>query len=166
MLTARTDQAVRLQALRIGVADYMTKPFDEEELLTRLHNLLKRAQERDLWTAQPDEADVTTTGEAWIQRIEQLVVSQLADDTLQVSQLAAAVSMSQRHFYRAIKARTGLSPIQFVQEVRLQTARDWLETQQYTTVKEIAMRVGFQKPSYFTQLFRQRYGINPASLLA
>ena len=165
MLTARTDQAVRLQALRLGVADYMTKPFDEEELLTRLHNLLTRAQERNQWVQQTAPADESPVDEDWLQRVEQFIQHRLSDSSFQITGLSDAFHMSQRQFYRSIKERTGLSPLQFVQEIRLQTAWEWLETRRYETVKEIAFSVGFQKPSYFTQLFRQRFGINPASLL-
>jgi signal transduction histidine kinase/DNA-binding response OmpR family regulator len=46
MLTARADIRDKLTALRIGVDDYLLKPFDEEELLTRIHNLLKNSQLR------------------------------------------------------------------------------------------------------------------------
>ena len=168
MLTARTDQAVRLQALRLGVADYLTKPFDEEELLTRLHNLLERGHERQLWRALPAPADAPPiqTDQNWLQQIEQVILTRLADSTFQVTELAEAATMSQSQFYRQLKELTGLSPIQFVQEVRLQTARDWLENRRYETVKQVAHSVGFQKPSYFAQLFRQRFGITPGSLLA
>jgi len=168
MLMARTDQAVRLQALRLGVADYLTKPFDEEELLTRLHNLLERGHECQLWRALPAPADAPPiqTDENWLQQIEQVILTRLADSTFQVTELAEAATMSQSQFYRQLKELTGLSPIQFVQEVRLQTARDWLENRRYETVKQVAHSVGFQKPSYFAQLFRQRFGITPGSLLA
>ena len=41
MLTARADIQDRLTALRIGVDDYLLKPFEEEELIARIQNLLK-----------------------------------------------------------------------------------------------------------------------------
>jgi DNA-binding response OmpR family regulator len=46
MLTARADTKMKIRALRIGVDDYVTKPFQEEELLVRIANLLKNYDER------------------------------------------------------------------------------------------------------------------------
>lgn len=172
MLTARYNQQVRLQALELGVADYLTKPFDEDELLARVRNLLDRAYERAFWL--PSSGDTPVAGEmtaveptlgadaAWLQRIQALVVTSLTDSRFQVNDLADAVNMSQRHFYRRLKTLTGLSPIQFVQEVRLQTACEWIEENRYKTVKEVANRVGFQKVSYFSRLYHQRFGISPS----
>ncbi|MEZ0483160.1 hybrid sensor histidine kinase/response regulator transcription factor [Fibrella aquatica] len=171
MLTARFNQEVRLQALKLGVADYLTKPFDEDELLVRIQNLLDRARERAFWgTTVPDEPeDEESTGknnpfpnDNWIQDIQALVVAKLTDSRFQVTDLAEATNMSQRQFYRRLKTLTGLSPIQFVQEVRLQTAYEWIEEDRYKTVKEVAYRVGFQKVSYFSRLYQQRFGVHPS----
>ena len=86
----------------------------------------------------------------------------LTDSRFQVNDLADAVNMSQRHFYRRLKTLTGFSPIHFVQEVRLQTAYEWIEEGRYKTVKEIAHHVGFQKVSYFSRLYQQRFGVYPS----
>ncbi|AUD04294.1 ATP-binding protein [Spirosoma pollinicola] len=174
MLTARVSQDVRLQALQLGVSDYLTKPFDEDELLARVHNLLDRNRERAFWLTQaPDDSPDSSPAvdgslssfEDWLQDIHQLVVTHLTDSRFQVNDLAEAANMSQRQFYRRIKTQTGLSPIQFVQEVRLQTAREWLELNRYKTIKEVAFEVGFQKVSYFSRLFQQRFGVSPASMI-
>ncbi|RYF70590.1 MAG: response regulator, partial [Cytophagaceae bacterium] len=171
MLTARFSQEIRLRALQLGVADYLTKPFDEDELLTRIQNLLDRAHERAFWTTpsaqdlesdEPDETNVPPPDESWLQGIQQQVVARLTDNRFQVTDLAEAANMSQRQFYRRLKTLTGLSPIQFVQEVRLQTAYEWIEESRYKTVKEVAHRVGFQKVSYFSRLYQQRFGIYPS----
>jgi two-component system, OmpR family, alkaline phosphatase synthesis response regulator PhoP len=44
ILTARTQQAEKLRGLRLGADDYMTKPFDPEELLARIRAVLRRAR--------------------------------------------------------------------------------------------------------------------------
>ncbi|NID09832.1 hybrid sensor histidine kinase/response regulator transcription factor [Fibrivirga algicola] len=171
MLTARFSQEVRLQALQLGVADYLTKPFDEDELLTRIQNLLDRAREREFWlnpstdvalAEEPTEVEVSPLDNTWLQTIQSLVIANLTDSRFQVTDLADASNMSQRQFYRRLKATTGLSPIQFVQEVRLQTAHEWIEENRCKTVKEVAHRVGFQKVSYFSRLYQQRFGIYPS----
>ncbi len=160
VLTVSTNQTVRLQALRLGVADYMTKPFDEDELLTRMHNLLIRAQERNQLTGQGALPGESHMDEDWVQRVEQYIQTKLSDSSFQVSSLPDVFHISQCQFYQEIKERTGLSPLQFIQEIRLQTAREWLEPRRYETIKEVAYGTGFQKPPYFAQLFR----INPAGV--
>ena len=74
-----------------------------------------------------------------------------------VHSIADAVHSSERQLYRRLKKLTGFSPNQFVQEIRLQTAREWLENQHHTTVKEVCYGVGFQDPVYFSRLFLQRF---------
>jgi signal transduction histidine kinase/DNA-binding response OmpR family regulator/ligand-binding sensor domain-containing protein len=167
MLTARTALEDKLDALRTGVADYLTKPFDEDELLARVHNLLERARERDAWRAQAaDEAapHPPTAGEAWLLELEALVRSQLTDSRLQVGYLADALNLSERQLYRRVKESTGLSPNQYIQEIRLQTARTWLEAGRFSSVKEVSHAVGFGQTEYFSRLFQQRFGKNPSEL--
>ncbi|MEZ0542901.1 response regulator [Fibrella arboris] len=171
MLTARFSQEVRIKALQLGIADYLTKPFNEEELVARIQNLLDRARERAFWIMpaatgsgiheETPESAATSVDDDWLQRIQALIIANLTDSRFQVNDLAEATNMSQRHFYRRVKTLTGLSPIQFVQEVRLQMAHEWIESTRYTTVKEVAHRVGFQKVSYFSRLYHQRFGVHP-----
>ncbi|GAB3930799.1 hybrid sensor histidine kinase/response regulator transcription factor [Larkinella terrae] len=169
MLTARNSQDVKLQALRLGVADYMTKPFDEDELLTRISNLLERSQERQVWQQHLTDETASTTPasaeEEWLLQLQQITMKNLANRYFQVNTLAEAVNSSERQLYRRLKKLTGFSPNQFIQEVRLQAAREWLEKQTYITVKEVCFAVGFQDPVYFSRLFLQRFGKYPASFL-
>ncbi|WP_191908804.1 hybrid sensor histidine kinase/response regulator transcription factor [Larkinella humicola] len=168
MLTARTSQDVKLEALRLGVADYVTKPFDQDELITRIGNLLERSQERTAWQQQlPSETagSPVPMDEEWLLQIEQLILKNLTNTQFQVHSIADAVHSSERQLYRRLKKLTGFSPNQFMQEIRLQTAREWLENQQYSTVKEVCYAVGFQDVVYFSRLFLNRFGRYPATFL-
>jgi signal transduction histidine kinase/DNA-binding response OmpR family regulator len=171
MLSARADLSVRLLALRLGIADYLIKPFHEEELLTRISNLLERTSERDAWRQQRSlgtipaiEPDVPNP-ESWLLAVQEFMLENLTNPQLQISDIAQAVNTSERHLYRRIKELTGFSPNQFMQELRLHTAREWLENRQYLTVKEVAFGVGFQKTSYFSRLYMNRFGISPGEVL-
>ncbi|MFC5412125.1 ATP-binding protein [Larkinella bovis] len=169
MLTARNSRDVKLQALRLGVADYMNKPFDQDELVIRIHNLLERSQERAVWEQQlPPETAPTAPPSAedeWLLQIAQIIQKNLANRSFQVNTLADAINSSERQLYRQLKKRTGFSPHQFIQEVRLQSARESLENQRYTTVKEVCYAVGFQDVVYFSRLFFQRFGKYPTAFL-
>lgn len=197
MLTARTEKEARMRALRIGVDDYLSKPFEQEELLVRIKNLLKNYKNRqesiaedtvgeasaqtDNQTANtpvtpPASKQPSTSKKAkpsrvskeealWLESFEQQVKNQLANSQMTVLSLAFDLHISERQLYRKIKQLTGLSPNKYIQEVRLQTARQLLENQECSTVKEACYSVGFKKVRYFSELFNKRFGKNPSEFL-
>ena len=89
-LTARTHEADRLNALRVGIDDYLTKPFSHEELLVRIDRLLQRRTERlappVVETAMAEGAEETTAvhlrprvklGLQWLQRVESILLREI-----------------------------------------------------------------------------------------
>ena len=77
--------------------------------------------------------------------------------------MAEDLNLSQRQLSRKIKTATGLSPLQFIREIRLQKARTLLEDQTTETVAEVMYAVGFSKSDYFARLYRKRFGKLPSS---
>lgn len=88
-----------------------------------------------------------------IAKAEQWVRTNLARD-FAIEELAAAVALAPRTFARRMAATCGISPIQFVQRIRLETARFLLETTRLS-VDEIARRVGYAEPSTLRRLIRR-----------
>jgi transcriptional regulator GlxA family with amidase domain len=66
-----------------------------------------------------------------------------------------------RTFARRFKVATGLTPMDYVHGMRLEEAKQMLETTE-TPVEAIAVEVGYQDTSFFTRLFRRRVGLTPA----
>lgn len=162
LLTARADLDVRLHALQLGVADYLTKPFSESELLVRIQNLLARVEEQTIW--QQQEADETPVPSAmadaeWVQFLQQLIRQNLTNSDLTITSLAEIAAVSERQLFRRTKALTGLSPKLFIQEVRLQVAYELFSSQPQAMIKSVALQVGYQKVSYFSRIYRERFGI-------
>lgn len=170
MLTARADVQDKLKALRIGVDDYLLKPFDEEELLARIENLLKnQASRREAAPAEPEPGESTpalsTTDREWLETFETYVRKHFADDTLSVSGLAHEFAMSDSTLLRQLKRLTGLSPIQYLQEVRLSEARRLLENRACDSIATIASKVGYDDARSFSRSFRQRFGKLPSEMM-
>ncbi|MBR0714485.1 GlxA family transcriptional regulator [Bradyrhizobium liaoningense] len=88
-----------------------------------------------------------------IERAEKWVRDNIARD-FAVEELAAAVALAPRTFARRVAATCGVSPIQFVQRIRLETARFLLETTRLP-VDEIARQVGYAEPSTLRRLIRR-----------
>ena len=88
-----------------------------------------------------------------IARAEKWVRDNIARD-FAIEDLANAVALAPRTFARRVSATCGVSPIQFVQRIRLETARLLLETTRLP-VDEIARQVGYAEPSTLRRLIRR-----------
>ena len=175
MLTAKVNARAKLNALRIGVDDYLNKPFQEDELKVRIENLLRNYRERMAVFSKtetavpPDDATsrpVMTQADAeWLAQVEISFAKHLNDSSFSVQQTAELLHVSPRQFRRRISRLTGLPPKLYLQEMRLQKAKDLLLSGHYTTVKETAHATGFRNVRYFSDLFQQHFAILPSSLL-
>lgn len=171
MLSARAEAQDKLQALRIGVDDYLTKPFNEEELLVRIENLLNNQASRRLATTDDAPTSETTApllsqpDREWLASFEVYVQKHFSSNTLSVSSLAYTFAMSESTLLRQLKRLTGLSPLQYIQEVRLNEARRLLENRSYNTIAQVASKVGYDDARSFTRSFKQRYGKLPSDVL-
>jgi signal transduction histidine kinase/DNA-binding response OmpR family regulator/ligand-binding sensor domain-containing protein len=185
MLTALAAERDKLNALIIGVDDYLTKPFSVPELVVRSKNLLYNYQQRQLWQdsskvgalnlASKEEIllsdqENATTGIseedlAWIKEVEVLISSNLNNQIPSVEELAGLLFISSRQLRRKIKFITGFSPIQFIREVQLQAARKELEDKVVISITELAYNNGFEQLSTFSKLFKKRFGKSPTEYL-
>jgi signal transduction histidine kinase/DNA-binding response OmpR family regulator len=170
ILTARTELDEKLSLLRIGVDDYLTKPFEEEELVLRVKNLFKN---QDLRRAAPgvesennEEKKLFSDEDLeWLKRMEEFVKSNLSDKTFSVSFIASEFAMSESTLLRQLKKLTGLSTHQYLQEVRLTEARKLFENRTYTSVSKVADLVGYSDHRTFSRSFKNRFGKLPTDFL-
>lgn len=159
MLTAKATDKDRLQALNVGLDDYLLKPFNSAELTVRMANLIQNSKERTV--EEPEENE----DQQWLQKVQSLTESRLTDRDFNVAALADDLNMVERQVYRKMKKLTGLTPNKFIQEMRLRQARNYLESGTYKTVKEVAASVGFDTYQYFTKIYVQRFGKKPVDYL-
>ncbi len=169
MLTARAEPADRLHALRIGVDDYLTKPFDENELLVRIANLLAnqsvRRQEALTTPADTEPEPGSATDHVWLETFEAYISNNLNSSVLTIPSLSDAFAMSESTLLRQVRRLTGLTPVQYLQEIRLTKARLLLEHDPHLPVATVAAQVGYRDARSFSRIFKSRFGKSPSSLL-
>lgn len=160
LLTAKSLEDQRAQGYDSGADAYISKPFSERVLLSRIGNLLKSRillKEHYLETgesaARPQEND-------FLARFRAVVRENLADENLSVEQIGSVLGLSRVQLYRKVKALTGYSPVELLRITRLKTAEQLLKTTD-KTIAEIAYAVGFGTPSYFSKCFKELFGRQP-----
>ena len=166
MLTARAEAQDKLKALRIGVDDYLHKPFDEEELLARIGNLLKNqaARQQEVAAEETPRPIMSQPDREWLETFEQYVRRHLSSDTLSIAELSRVFTVSESNLLRRLKRLTGLTPLQYLMEVRLTEARRLLENRACDSVAQVAGRVGYDDARSFSRAFRQRFGKLPSEV--
>lgn len=78
-----------------------------------------------------------------------------------VSVMVSRSGLPERSFKRRFTAATGYSPVEYVQALRIEEAKQMLETEQ-AGIEDIGVAVGYEDPTFFRRLFRRRAGITPA----
>ncbi len=165
MLTARQSHELKLEALSLGLDDYLTKPFSPLELEIRVKNLLKNQFERIQWLNTEQELDEVLGEDPFVEDLRLKVVEHLDDKQFGVVSLAEIFHMSDRQLTRVTRKATGMSPAAFIREVRLNKALEMLMSRSYETVTEVADLVGLGRASHFTKIFFERYGRKPIQYL-
>ena len=178
LLTAKASVESRIAGLRRGADAYLSKPFHREELLVTLANLLEvrkklQAKYGD-WrlavgdsTAQSSttnlQSPITDPEDEFLHRVIAILEEHLDDSEFGVPQLSQKLRLSQSQLYRKVKALTDLSTAAFIRRVRLRKGKHLLEITGLT-VSEVAYKVGFDTPGYFSDAFLEEFGIRPNAM--
>ncbi len=169
LLTAKADAESRLAGLERGADAYLAKPFDKKELLVRLEQLIalrKKLQARyaQFEQPQPTEDIALSIEDKFLQKVNDIIEANLDDAEFNVNELCQAVGHSRPQLFRKIKALTDKSIVAYLRSARLHKARQLLQTGELN-ISEVAYRVGFNDPLYFSRAFSQEFGCPPTELL-
>ena len=170
LLTARSSKEDRIEGLKNRADDYLTKPFDSEELLVRIENLITLRKkihsyfnpETDV-SLMPKKLKLNSIDGIFIEKITSTLESEISNPLFGVEQLATAVSLSRSQLFRKMKAITNRTPNEYIRFFRLHRAMDMIKSNS-ATITEIAYEVGFQNPSYFSKCFQEQFGKNPSEV--
>ncbi len=166
LLTARSDQDAKMRMLRLGVDDYLTKPFEEEELLVRIENGLKRHTNWQQFLKNEQVSKEESAKSGFILNLEQYICDHCQQSYFGIAEISNHFALSVSSLFRKVKSMTGMSPKAFITEVRLQKAREILESRKATSIKGLAADVGFSNYSYFQNLYRERFGTDLSQLFS
>lgn len=160
VLTAKALEEDKLTLLRIGVVDYITKPFLQEQLVLKTKNLLTYYTRRKKLKLSIKAEEIKTESD-FVNKATLFVTKNISNSNLSVDLLADEFSQSRRSFYRNLQLETGMTPAEFIREIRLTTAKSMVTSNKNLRLEELANAVGYKSATSFRKIFEERFGNHP-----
>jgi len=174
LLTAKAEIEAKLKGLRTGADDYLTKPFNTEELLARMGNLVETRQRlRERFPQRPTDLSAQQTegaaeflselDRAFLEKANRVMDEHLADEQFSVDDFARKMLISRAQLYRKIKALTDQNTSDYIRHYRLDRAYQMLKSGT-GRVGEVSLLVGFGNEKYFSTVFKEHFGVSPSQV--
>ena len=173
LLTAKDRQEDENEGYAIGADAYITKPFSFEELTLRADMLIANRQkvrdnaqqEARLQQTEDKAPSGSDPDKAFMMRATQIVMDHLDDTAFDRESFAKEMLVSSSTLYNKVHALTGKTIVEFVNSIRLNEAAKILRSEPSITIVDLATRVGFNTPKYFSRCFKKQFGKLPKEYL-
>lgn len=109
----------------------------------------------------PDDISNEKYDSDFTRKLIDTIEAHIGDADYNVGRLATDMGMSRASLFRKTKAMTGKGPTDIIKEIRLKNAARLLQEDGKATIADIAAKVGFATPQYFTKCFKDMFGVQP-----
>jgi signal transduction histidine kinase/ligand-binding sensor domain-containing protein/DNA-binding response OmpR family regulator len=169
LLTASASANNKLEGVRHGADDYITKPFDRDLLVARVCALLQSRErvERSIYnmvTHGDGTARISAEDKEFLEKIIAAVENHLEEEDFSIKRLSLDLGMSHSTMYQRLKEVSGQSVNGFIRFIRLRKAAELFINTNHN-VNEVAVMVGIGDGKYFREQFHKIYGLNPSEYI-
>ena len=169
IVTAKSDDAHKLQGLDCGADAYLIKPFNPDELKLRIDKLidyrdmLRKKYSRMMGDGNEisKEQDVPEEEKRFLVKLNGIITSNISLSNLNSEMLADGMCLSKSQLNRKIKSMTGINTAAYIKQFRLAHAEILLRDPE-KAIGDIVLMCGFESASYFTKLFKEKFGMTPS----
>lgn len=171
LLTALNAEGSIIKGLNTGADDYITKPFSTKILVARCNNILAMRKQLQLKYQVSAESNIEMLTENHIdsdilQKAIQIIESNLSAPSFDIIDFAQELGLSRTSLFNKIKSLTGMTPNNFMIDIKLKHAANSLLKNGSDNVSNIAYACGFNTLSHFNKLFKKTYGMTPSEYRA
>ena len=169
LLSAKTAIESKLEGLEYGADDYLTKPFNVSFLKARIKNILEqRLRLQNLYStgniieiSEEDPLPISSKDHKFMVQVIEFVKANMSKSDFSVDELGKLMYMSRASFFNKLKNITGVSPVVFIRDMRLNEAAELIKNEDIL-IKEVCFEVGFNDLKYFGKCFKTKFNCTPA----
>lgn len=169
IVTAKSDVTNKLEGLDCGADAYLIKPFNPDELKLRICKLVAyrsmlRGKYSQLLMDGRDiskEPDAPEQEKNFLAELNRCISSHISLSNLNSEMIAKTMCLSKSQLNRKVKSLTGMNTSSYIKQLRLARAQMFLKDPK-KTIGDIVMMCGFESASYFTKMFKEKFGITPS----
>jgi signal transduction histidine kinase/DNA-binding response OmpR family regulator len=165
LLTAKTNIEQQIEGMKNKADAYITKPFNVQFLEENIKSLLaNRNRLKEHFSSDISSALKTQTinklDRRFVNEFTSYVESNIENEDLSLDDVCKNIGVSKVQLYRKVKALMGINASDYILNSRLKKAK-YLLQHENLTISEIAFKVGFSSPAYFSTVFKSKFGVTP-----
>ena len=166
LITAKNSSNSRIHGLESGAVEYINKPFNTNELLLKVKNIIN-AKDHIISKIKREEISQPTISvkksqdDIFLEKLVAQINARMGDSNFKMEELAQPLHMSYSTLYRKCQMITGLSLIEYVSSIRLKKGAILITNFNFS-VSEAAFRTGFSDPKYFSKCFKSYFKKTPS----
>lgn len=190
ILTAKDSMGDREEGYKAGADSYLTKPFNASLLVARVNNIIARramlaehirnnepvgnikTKANDNHCANQKEEEQNRLAESlskidkeFMEKLDGIILDPENAGMVNIDFLTDRLFMSRPTLYRKMKALTGMSANEYIRQVRMAKAKDYI-LEGKMTMGEISDTLGFSSQSYFRETFKTVFGVTPTAYVS
>ena len=171
-MQSNSSEQAHIESYENGIDGYITKPFEDSILLAQIEAIMKNRTLRQQKFIEDEMIisvlEVGQSDQQFMEKVMDLIEKNYADSNFGVKELIEQLNISYTLTYKKFISLTGVPPVRFLMLYRLKIAKLILEKNRNNNVivSEIAYRVGFNDPKYFTRCFVKQYNMTPSSIIS
>jgi signal transduction histidine kinase/ligand-binding sensor domain-containing protein/AraC-like DNA-binding protein len=166
LLTAKATSENKIEGYETGADDYIMKPFDAKELQVRIKNLInQRKKLREHFRKEKifnlENKKIISVDKKFLEKAVKIINEHISDPLFGVELFAGSLGISRAALHKKLVALVGEPPSELIKRIRLSKAGILLKNKS-GNISEIALEVGFNNPSYFSESFKKQFGETPS----
>ena len=161
-LTAYGEFSYAQQAVKLGAADYLLKPFSDGELEDAVERILKQNKERtETEEKNPECSLIKGDKSKYIMDAVSYIDENYANPNISVRSVAESLAISEGHLSHLFRKETDFTFLSYLTQCRMRAAKKLLKDHRYK-IYEVAEMVGYKDITYFSVTFKKLIGVSPS----